>query len=155
MRFPIHKFSRIQMKDFRLRIAWVVMKKLKFRKKRHKNTRQNPFLEHSFFDGAIGFFFFLPKTHQSWGKLLLLQVNNENFWIAALAVVAYVLFAGNVCCYNGSHNPSRPEISRGLLRVKRCVKGQVRFFKKPWLFGLSRRVILPTCFFVHMYLYGV
>lgn len=55
-------------------------------------------------------FFFSLKPSFSWGKLLLLQVNNENFWIAALAVVAYVLFAGNVCCYNGSHNQSRPEI---------------------------------------------
>jgi len=35
------------------------------------------------------------------------QVNNENFWIAVLAVVAYVLFARNVCCYNGSRNQSR------------------------------------------------
>ena len=54
----IHKFSRRQMKDFRLRNSLSCYEKNKMQEKKAQKTR----LPHSFFDGAIGFFFFLPKT---------------------------------------------------------------------------------------------
>ena len=81
-------------------------------------------------------------------QLLLLQVNNENFWIAALAVVAYVLFAGNVCCYNGSHNQSRPE------SFKRT-PWEWNDFKKPFgCLGYLGGWYYLHVYYMHMYLYG-